>query len=80
MKLRSIIGILIVAWLVCGVLPVSVGAYVVADGADKSYAAAAEAMVLLKTRITRFRSHRPTRSQFLAMVRFTPMEKPAAFS
>ncbi len=48
MKLRSIIGILIVAWLVCGVLPVSVGAYVVADGADKSYAAAAEAMVLLK--------------------------------
>ncbi|MBQ4151114.1 MAG: glycoside hydrolase family 3 C-terminal domain-containing protein [Clostridia bacterium] len=48
MKIRALISIMLVALLVCSVLPFTASAYVVSDGADKSYAAATEAMVLLK--------------------------------
>ena len=48
MKIKALISIMLVALLVCSVLPFTASAYVVSDGADKSYAAATEAMVLLK--------------------------------
>ncbi|MBQ7661327.1 MAG: glycoside hydrolase family 3 C-terminal domain-containing protein [Clostridia bacterium] len=48
MKIKAFIYVLVTAMLLCGVLPLTGGAYAAADGADKSYAAAAEAMVLLK--------------------------------
>ncbi len=48
MKIRVLISIFLVAVLVCSVLPISGSAYAATDGADKSYAAASEALVLLK--------------------------------
>ncbi len=48
MKIRALISIFLVAILVCSVLPIAGSAYAASDGADKSYAAASEAMVLLK--------------------------------
>ena len=48
MKIRSLISIVIAMLLMCSVLPMFAGAYAAADGADKAYDAAAEAMVLLK--------------------------------
>ncbi len=47
MKKDSILVILSLI-LVCSMLPVNIGAYSVPDGADKSFAAASEALVLLK--------------------------------
>ena len=48
MKLKTFVCIILALTLVCSVLPISGSAYYVSDGADKSYAAACEAMVLLK--------------------------------
>ena len=48
MKIRALISLMIVALLVCSVLPFTASAYAVTDGADKSYVAASEALVLLK--------------------------------
>ncbi|MBQ9428330.1 MAG: glycoside hydrolase family 3 C-terminal domain-containing protein [Clostridia bacterium] len=47
MKTKTLFCFLFIA-LLCGVLPLSGGAYAAADGADKSQAAAAESFVLLK--------------------------------
>ncbi|MBQ9428751.1 MAG: hypothetical protein IJU41_04315 [Clostridia bacterium] len=40
MKIRTVLCMLFIAALVCGVLPLSGGAYAAADGAVKSQAAA----------------------------------------
>lgn len=48
MKLRTFVCIILALTLMCSVLPICGSAYYVSDGADKSYAAACEAMVLLK--------------------------------
>lgn len=48
MKTRAFICLLIAVLLVCSLLPISSSAYAVLDGADKSFAAASEALVLLK--------------------------------
>lgn len=47
MKKGSILAILSLI-LVCSMLPINIGAYPVSDGADKAFAAASEAIVLLK--------------------------------
>ena len=48
MKIRAFLAALLAALLVCSVLPLTAGAYAEPDGAEKAYAAAAEALVLLK--------------------------------
>ena len=48
MKTRVLISLMVAVLLMCSLLPITGGAYAVSDGAEKSFAAASEAMVLLK--------------------------------
>ena len=48
MKTRALICLLLTLLLACSLMPIYGSAYAVSDGAQKSYEAAAEAMVLLK--------------------------------
>ncbi len=48
MKIKALISIMLAAMLMCSLLSFGANAYSTSDGADKSYAAASEALVLLK--------------------------------